>query len=415
TGAGGFTQAGSGTTTLNATNSYTGATTVSAGTLALGHATNTLSSSSAVTVDGATAVLSIAGNSDTVGAVSLKNGGSITGTGGTLTGASYAVESGSVSAILGGASIALTKSTAGTVTLSGANSYTGATTVSAGTLQLGSGSTTGTLSASSAISVGTGATFAVNRSNAATQGTDFSSAAITGAGGFTQAGSGTTTLNAANTYTGSTTVNAGILAINGIQSAATGNVTVASGATLKGTGTVGGATTVQSGGILNAGAHSATSSSAVGTETFSTNLTYASSSIFAWDLNANRSGGTGTAGTDYDRVVVGGNLNIASDAVFRVIMGSSVNFATTFWNSNQMWNNIFSVTGTTTGGWAANTFVNVYNYDFANNTYSVSNPTAEGYFTASGSTLAWNAIPEPTSALAGLLIGAGLLRRRRCA
>jgi autotransporter-associated beta strand protein len=313
-----------------------------------------------------------------------------------------------------------TQAGSGTTTLTAANDYTGATTVSAGTLQLGNGGTTGSLSASSAISVGTGATFAVNRSDTVTQGTDFSSAAITGAGGFSQAGSGTTILNAANTYTGATTISSGILVINGSQSAATGDVTVASGATLKGTGTVGGATTVQSGGIHNAGAHSATSSAAVGTETFSTNLTYASGSIFAWDLNANLdgdtsdAGDTGTAGTNYDRVVVGGNLNIASDAVFRVIMGSSVDFATTFWDSNQVWNNIFSVTGTTTGGWAANTFVNVYNYDFANNTYSVSNPTAEGHFTVSGSTLAWNTVPEPTSALAGLLIGAGLLRRRRC-
>jgi autotransporter-associated beta strand protein len=234
-------------------------------------------------------------------------------------------------------------------------------------------------------------------------------------GGLTKDGSGTLTLSGSNTYTGATTISSGILAINGSQSAATGNVTVASGATLKGTGTVGGATTVQSGGIHNAGAHSATSAAAVGTATFSTNLTYASGSIFAWDLNANVDGDTGTAGTNFDQVVVGGDLNIASDAVFRVIMGSSVDFASTFWDSNQVWNNIFSVTGSTTGGWAANTLVSVYNYDFANNTYTVSDPTAEGYFTVSGSSLTWNAIPEPTSALAGLLIGAGLLRRRRCA
>jgi autotransporter-associated beta strand protein len=103
-------------------------------------------------VDGATAVLAIAGNSDTVGAVSLKNGGSITGTGGTLTGASYAVESGSVSAILGGA-VTLTKSTAGTVTLSGANTYTGATTVAAGKLKVN-----GSTSASSAVGVSSGGT-----------------------------------------------------------------------------------------------------------------------------------------------------------------------------------------------------------------------------------------------------------------
>jgi MYXO-CTERM domain-containing protein len=36
-----------------------------------------------------------------------------------------------------------------------------------------------------------------------------------------------------------------------------------------------------------------------------------------------------------------------------------------------------------------------------------------GTFTITGSTLNWTAVPEPTSALAGLLLGAGLLRRRR--
>ena len=132
----------------------------------------------------------------------------------------------------------LSKSGAGTMTLSGANTYTGATTISAGTLQLGDGSTTGTLSASSAISVGSGATFAVNRSSAATQGTDFSSAAITGAGGFTQAGSGTTILNATNTYTGGTTVSAGTLRLVNSASGdairgSVHNYAVASGATLE--------------------------------------------------------------------------------------------------------------------------------------------------------------------------------------
>jgi uncharacterized protein (TIGR03382 family) len=49
---------------------------------------------------------------------------------------------------------------------------------------------------------------------------------------------------------------------------------------------------------------------------------------------------------------------------------------------------------------------------FANGS-SVSTPTAYGSFSISGSTLTWTAVPEPTSALAGLLITAGLLRRRR--
>ena len=51
--------------------------------------------------------------------------------------------------------------------------------------------------------------------------------AISGAGGFTAAGSGTTTLSSALSYTGATTVAAGTLAINSTTSTLTGTITVA--------------------------------------------------------------------------------------------------------------------------------------------------------------------------------------------
>ncbi len=134
--------------------------------------------------------------------------------------------------------------------------------MSTGTLQLGNGGTTGSLSTSSAIGLGGppgSQVLSINRSNAVTQGTDFSGAAITGQGGFTQAGAGTTTLNAANTYKGPTNVNAGTLLINGDhRNNATGALTVANLATLGGTGTLGGTLTVQSGGTLSPGLVGAT-------------------------------------------------------------------------------------------------------------------------------------------------------------
>lgn len=142
---------------------FTGGTTINAGTLTLGHATNSLADSGAINVNGGT--LAIGANSDTVGAVTLTSG-SITGSGGTLTGSSYDVRSGSISAKLGGNG-ALTKSTAGTVTLSGANTYSGTTTVQQGTLSL---ATTGSISSSSSIDVQSGATLDVSAVGAFTVG-----------------------------------------------------------------------------------------------------------------------------------------------------------------------------------------------------------------------------------------------------
>jgi len=69
--------------------------------------------------------------------------------------------------------------------------------------------------------------------------------------GLTKVGSGTLTLSGANAYTGATTVSAGALVVDGDQSAATGALTVAAGATLGGAGTLGSAATVH--GILAPG------------------------------------------------------------------------------------------------------------------------------------------------------------------
>ncbi len=130
--------------------------------------------------------------------------------------------------LAGGATNALNTAGTGTLYLTGTNTYTGATTVGAGTLSIGNGSTTGDISTTSAVSVATGATLGFNRSNAHSF-----AKVISGGGAVNQAGGGTTTLGVANTYTGATTVTAGTLQLGVNNAVPTGSaVSVSSGATL---------------------------------------------------------------------------------------------------------------------------------------------------------------------------------------
>ena len=118
-----------------------------------------------------------------------------------------------ISGIIGGAS-GLTKSGVGTLTLTGANTYTGTTTINAGTLQIGNGGTTGTLGSGA---VTDNAALKFNRSDAVNI-----SNLISGTGSLTQAGNGITTLLATNSYSGGTTISAGTLQID--NGGATGNI-----------------------------------------------------------------------------------------------------------------------------------------------------------------------------------------------
>lgn len=167
---GGLTKAGAGTLSLatGGVNAYSGATTINAGTFNyLG--SDVIPDGSAVNIRGGNlnqnnsangGILAIGANNDNVGAVTLQGGG-ITGTTGVLTGTSYDVRSGLITAILGGAGVGLTKNGLGTVLIAsagGPQQFTGATTINGGqlTINFTASNPSNTISSSSPLVLGGG-------------------------------------------------------------------------------------------------------------------------------------------------------------------------------------------------------------------------------------------------------------------
>jgi autotransporter-associated beta strand protein len=178
-GAGGsLVKSGTGTLTLTGANTYTGGTTISGGTLQIGNG----GTSGSITGDVTNNAALIFNRSD-----ALTFGGAISGSG------------------------TMEKKGGDVVTLTGANSYTGATTISAGTLQIGNGGTTGSITGN----ISNDAALIFNRSDALTYG-----GVISGSGTVEKTGAGTLTLTGANSYTGATTVSGGTLQLGTSGSAA---------------------------------------------------------------------------------------------------------------------------------------------------------------------------------------------------
>jgi autotransporter-associated beta strand protein len=246
----------------------------------------------------------------------------------------------------------LQKNGLGTLTLSGANTYTGVTNINVGTLALAS---TGSLT-STQISVSSGATFDVSA---------VSSYSV---------GSGVTLTN-------NGTVNGGF--------------TVAAGGTVNGSGTFSNAVTVN--GNLNPG-------NSPGTVTFANGLALAAGSNLGWELNANTDSG---AGTNFDQVLVtGGALTVADGAMLNLSFTGTVDFTDAFWTTDHTWT-VVDFAGTGDEGALTLGSISGGVGDFNEfGSFSTSNENGDQVLT-------WTAVPEPGAALLGGLGMLGLLRRRR--
>lgn len=410
-GAGGITKTGSGTLTLNQTNTYTGATTISAGTLALSNGgRGSLASTNAVTIaSGATFSLGL--YSTTVG--SIAGEGSVTGGNIVLT-----LGSNNLSADFAGDlkhSGSVVKNGTGIWSLSGTNTYAGATTINGGTIVFrktsAKGNGTVTTVAAGSIGLGVGGSgyytaanvaalfntntltgFNLNASSGVaidTSAGDFTQGtALTAARKLTKLGTNTLTFTTANTYSGGTVINAGkVLANNSSGSAlGSGAATVAEGATLGGSGFISAATTIATGATLSPGANG------VGTLTFTGGITFATGSILDFELGKDSS----------DKLVVSGALTGAGAETITVNLTDAGDFAAGTYT-------LIDGTGASFSSFDASTFK--------------IGDTIEGYtfsFSRTGDLIqliATTTVPEPSTyaALAGvftLALSAGYRRRR---
>ncbi|MEI6597744.1 MAG: autotransporter-associated beta strand repeat-containing protein, partial [bacterium] len=290
-----LTKAGEGALYLQGNNTFTGGITLNAGSIHTGDAGGAYSNSTG-SLGGASNNITITGGSidleattQTVGTVTIENAGTapaaFTITNGTLAATSLVVTANqnlSIDAVISGTG-SVAKSGTGNLTLAATNNYTGGTTISNGTLTLGAdgalGSATGALTvsggtvdfANNATSVGavtiSGSGEIKNGDLTATSITASGTSPLTAkissnivsAGSLTKSGNGTLQLSgAANSYSGSTAINAGTLQVDGAISSSV--VAVNAGGTLRGTGTIANAVNVS--GTIAPG-----TSSAIGTLT----------------------------------------------------------------------------------------------------------------------------------------------------
>ena len=381
----GLTKLGTGTLVLDKANTYTGATTIQAGTLLLG-SNDRLSNSTPVTVAGG--ILDVSTFTNTVASFSMSSG-ALNGTG-TLTAATYMLTGGTLAANLG----------AGAVTVNGDVNFSAAGRLNVASTLLIQG---GTLTLSGNESVNsfqqTGGTvaggFTINSATDSDLQSGTFSGNLAGSGGINKTGDGTTTITGTNSYTGATNVTSGTLVVNG-NIASSSLTTVASGATIGGSGTVG-VLNVSSGAFINPG----NSPGILNTGNYTQVGTY-SAEI------------TGiVAGTEHDQINVTGTVDIAGGSLTTLF--SAGTYAENDLIFILLNDGVDAITGTYTGLADGALVTSFGGFDWTISYFADSTVGPSGSFTGGNDiALRANAIPEPNvAALLGCLGVILILRRRR--
>lgn len=239
-----------------------------------------------------------------------------------------------------------------------------------------------------------------------------------GSGAFSlvKGGTGTWVLSGASTYTGTTTVSGGTLVVGDGTKGSLGNtaVTVGAGGTLAGTGPIAGSVTVASGGTLSPG--NSPGSQAVGS------LAWAGGGNYNWQvLDA-----AGSAGIGYDTYAVSGSLDLSaltSGDPFNInlwslassgpdVGGNAANFNSAL---AQSWTLVS--TPTPIAGFGSDLFQ--VNVGAVNGTSGFTNSLGGGSFGVTlgdGGTdlmLSFTPVPEPGSLLLVAVVGAAMVSLRR--
>ncbi len=350
----GFTKLGAGTLTFGTTNAYVGNTTISAGTLGI-TSPGSLGSTQKVLFNGGTLqyATGFTGNADLVSTFSTSGTSAISiDTNGSTV--AYAT------AIPNTFTHGFAKSGAGTLTLSGADAYTGGTNVSGGTLAAGNtaalgstaatlvvnggtldlagfGITTGVVNLSSGSIVDSGGTPGSLTGTAYNLSAGTVSAVLAGTAALNKTTTGSATLSGANTYSGGSNISAGTLALgNSAALGSTAATTLISGGTLdlKGVGALTGPINLTSGSIVDTGTTpgylSATSYTVAGGTTVSAVLAGASTLTKTTTTSVTLSGNnmyTGVTNVSLGTLTLTGNESAATGG-FNVNSGASTTSST---------------------------------------------------------------------------------------